>query len=281
MPFAVPGPPTTYLDSVTAKNQKLAVRIWKPSSSVVSISILIPDLGWHSGYFDGLAARLNRNGILCVAYDPLHTGYSNTGPSLSAVHVMNRSEWLDDLELVMQYAQKLVYGRNLPLFLLAEGHTVHHVLAVTVELSKYKISGVIGLSPLFVPASLWQFLLACCCCSKRAVPLPVPPLANQIGHIDWLQTVQFDPRVASVPQVTATTYGILRQLQAQSRSSNVPLLVISSRTLSNKPPILKLLNRTESVVHWTDTKVRTLLDHRQSTDLVKDSVAEWMTSKSR
>lgn len=267
MPFAVPGPPTTYL-----ADNKLAVRVWKPTSSLIKqICLLLPDLGWHAGYYAGLAARLNRDGALCVGYDPAGTGYSNTG--------QQPDEWLDDLGAVLLYAQKLVHnGRTLPLFLLAEGYRVHHVLCASAVLSlksKYNITGVIGLSPLFLPASLWNALLACCCCcGDRSVPLPTD---QTIGHIDWRQTVQWDPRVLKVPHVQ---YAAQRQVQRARPNTDVPLFLLAPRTASNKDAIQAVLaQHNRSKVHWTDsTGWRTLLDVRVATDRVKDAVAEWMAS---
>lgn len=104
--YSVPGPPPADIpeedELVSFRGSRLAVRTWFPvgSSGATSDSVgngvgkkkeeedqggvpsavclLVHGRGWHSGYYEGLAGRLNRCNVAVVAYDQAGQGYSSS-----------------------------------------------------------------------------------------------------------------------------------------------------------------------------------------------------------
>ena len=101
MPFAVPEPPSNctnrwrrqectglpaqrhslghpHLGSLLANNNQHTTNNSSSSNTktIRAVCLLVHAEGWHSGYFAGLAGRLNREGIYCAAYDQTGMGYS-------------------------------------------------------------------------------------------------------------------------------------------------------------------------------------------------------------
>jgi alpha-beta hydrolase superfamily lysophospholipase len=234
MPFLVPPPPPPVIDRGVLSRGKtpLATRLWRPSSGrVTAVAVLVHAHGWHSGYFEGLAGRLNRDDILVVAYDQVGQGYSKS-PHGKAHGVATFGHWVHDVLAAAAWALQQVPTQpspgneaTPPLFLVGESLGGVQVLAAGLDQRLQRrynvtISGVVVLgalleiNPALLPSKPVMALLTMLskCCPAWSVPGGVNVKAAALddacfGNREWAETARLDSVVPSLdpgPTTTAT-----------------------------------------------------------------------------
>lgn len=306
MPFVVPTPPVpAAIPLVSPRGAKLATRVWKPASGKIrAICLLVHGSGWHSGYFEGLAGRLNRDGIFVAAYDLVGMGYSEPEPGAPAgcIHVANFSDWVEDVFAAAVWAkQQSGATSETPFFLLGESFGGLQVLAAGLDsqLQQFygvELAGVValgamlqvcpGLLPPRLVIQLMSMMVVCCPRLKIPATDTSATFDEAFGNREWAATARQDPAV--VVSLHPTLAGAISMIAAgekvasRAKQFNIPLLAIHAvkDCRTECQAMMKFVDQVGRSAEgmWIDntTGHQLLQDHKEVTETVKDKVAEWI-----
>lgn len=310
MPFAIPHPPKALEPAlISPSGAKLATRLWLPWSSgrnVKAICLLVSGEYLHSGYFEGLAARLNREGIVVVAYDPASMGYSESEHGATdCFHIDSMDCWIEDVFAAAVWAkERTKASSNTPVFLVGESVGGIQVLAAALDRKaqtdhKVTVSGVVTLSAMLEPAPgllpsrvvIKMLSLFSPCFPQLKLPPPevIPNFDDVFGNREWALTARTDPMVRMVPRPTLSAAKAMiigaERIESKAKTLEIPLLAIhaikDSRAVFSA--MQKLVDRvgTKAEGFWIeDTSGHQLLqDHREVTERVKEKVATWIAGQ--
>lgn len=318
MPFLVPAAPPAPLAPplFSPRGARLATRVWTPATAaaapgaaVRAVCLLVHGLGWHSGYFEGLAGRLNRDGILVVAYDLVGMGYSEAEPGAPAgcIHVMEFGDWVEDVFSAAVWARQHVAKTttaNVPFFLLGESFGGLQVLAAGLDKQQQQLHGVnfagvvtlgalLQIGPDIRPSkhlvSVMKLLVVCC----PRLKLPATDMAETFdeafGNKEWAVTARKDSFIKVSPQLTlAAAVSIVAtgdKVAAQAKQFDIPLLGIHSvrDCRTDCHAVQQFVDQAGGLAEgmWIEntTGHQLLQDHRDVTEAVKNKVAEWIVKQ--
>jgi alpha-beta hydrolase superfamily lysophospholipase len=312
MPFTVPSPPVPAASPlVSPRGAKLATRVWSPAYSVghdnydniQAVCLLVHGGGFHSGYFEGLAGRLNRDGIFVAAYDQVCMGYSDPEPDAPAgyIHVKQFSDLVDDVFAAAVWAQQQAGDAATPFFLLGESFGGLQVLAAGLDKKRLEfygveLAGVVTLGAvlevgpgLLPPKPVIQLLKVLAVCFPR-LKMPATDFSatfdEAFGNREWALTARKDPAVQVSPR--ATLAGAISMITAgelvasQGNQFHIPLLAIHAvkDCRADCEAVMKFVDQAGSSAEgfWLTNTVghQLLQDHKEVTEAVKDKVAEWI-----
>jgi alpha-beta hydrolase superfamily lysophospholipase len=312
MNFAIPHPPKQLEPAlISPRGAHLATRLWLPWSSgrnVKAICLLVSGEYLHSGYFEGLAGRLNREGIVVVAYDLVGTGYSGTEPgshTTECFHIDSMDCWIEDVFAAAVWAKERVKAsENTPMFLLGESVGGIQVLAAALDRKaqtehKVKVSGVIALSAMMEPAPgllpsrfvIKMLSLFSPCFPQLKLPPPevIPNFDEAFGNRDWALAARTDPMVPMVPRPTLSTARAMitgaERIELKAKSFELPILAIHALKDSRAvfTAVQKLVDRVGSRAEgrWIEetTGHHLLQDHREVSEQVKEKIATWIAGQ--
>ena len=311
MNFAIPLPPKQLEPAlISPRGAQLATRLWLPWSSgrnVKAICVLVSGEYLHSGYFEGLAGRLNREGIVVVAYDLVGTGYSGIEGSnaTDCFHVESIDCWIEDVFAAAVWAKERVKAsENTPMFLLGESVGGIQVLAAALDRQaqtehKVKISGVIALSAMLEPVAgllpsrfvIKMLSVFSPCFPQLKLPAPdaIPSFDDTFGNRDWALAARTDPAVPMMPRPTLSAARAMitgaERIEAKAKSFDIPILAIHAikdcRAVFTA--VQKLVDRVGSNAEglWIEetTGHQLLQDHREVSEQVKEKVATWIAGR--
>lgn len=305
MPFCVPEPPKNIEPPlVSLRGARLATRLWFPASrDVKAIYLIVHGAGWHSGYYEGLAGRLNRDGILCAAYDQVCMGYSDPEPGTPQgyIHIRNCNYLVDDLFLAAEWAierAKTMTDKELPFFLLGESSGGLQVLAAALDTKLQtfhgvKLKGVLTLgallrmAPGLGPPDIVIKLLAILCPCFPTMKVPHADMSSTFddafGDKEWSLTARMDKAVMLSPMPTLATAISMQvcaeRIASQAKSLKVPMLAIHAvkDCRADFGAVQKFVDQANAEGYWIEetTGHQLLQDRKEVTDRVKNKIAEW------
>lgn len=308
MPFSIPQPPKQIEPAlVSPRGAHLATRLFMPSSRsrhVQAICLIVSGEILHSGYFEGLAGRLNREGIAVVAYDTVCTGYSDLEPDAQpgCFHIDSIDCWVEDIFAAAVWARERTKASNhTPFFLLGESLGGVQVLAAALDMKAQaqhdvKLSGVIALGALIEPAPgflpsraiIKMLSLFSPCFPQLKLPAPKvsPNFDDAFGSREWALTARADPMVQIIPKPTlAAALSMINgaeRIESRAKTLDLPLLAIHSVNDSRAvfAAVQKVVDRVGSKAEclWIEdtTGHQLLQDHREVTERVKEKIANWI-----
>jgi alpha-beta hydrolase superfamily lysophospholipase len=312
MNYKIPDPPSpSNYPLVSPRGAKLATRIW-PVSKPRALVLLTHSGGWHSGYFEQLAQRLNQDNLFVAAYDRVCMGYSDPEPRAPTgyVHIHEFDDYVEDLWEAVRWAQLEVgdvVGREaaseLPIFLLGESLGGLEVLSA--GLDKYSservsLAGVVILgaalqvNPSLLPPNCVIRLLSFLAPYYPRVKMPGIDMSasfdENFGDKKWAEIARSDSAVQVSPRSTlafavsmaATGDGI-----AELASDwHLPLLAVHAfdDCKAQFEAVHKFVDqvgpaRAEGFWISGTTGHQLLQDRAEVTKRVMDKVASWITSK--
>jgi alpha-beta hydrolase superfamily lysophospholipase len=156
---------------------------WKPKGTARGKVVLVHGYLEHSGRYEELGGVLTAAGFEVLAYD--QRGHGRSGGRRS--YIDRFSQYLDDLDLMLAEAERLVPG--VPAFLL--GHSLGGLVVTMHVLDRRpKIAGVVLSSPLFrvkVKVAAWKLLAG-------QIASRIYPAFSEPANLDAL--VARDPEIA-------------------------------------------------------------------------------------
>jgi len=308
MPFSIPQPPKQIEPAlVSPRGAHLATRLWMPSCRhVKAVCLLVSGECLHSGYFEGLAGRLNREGIAVAAYDLVCTGYSDSEPCCAqsgCFHIESIDCWVEDIFAAAVWAKERAKASNYtPFFLLGESLGGMQVLAAALDSKNaqaqhdVKFSGVIALSALIEPAPgllpsraiIKMLSLFSPCFPQLKLPAPevTPNFDDAFGNSEWALTARADPMVRIVPKPTlAAALSMIKgaeRIESRAKTLDLPLLAIHA-VKDNRAvfaAVQQVVDRVGSKAEglWIEntTGHQLLQDRREVTERVKEKIANWI-----
>lgn len=319
MAFTVPTPPVPAESPlVSPRGARLATRVWRPAYSSTSSSgdnkndikavcLLVHGGGFHSGYFEGLAGRLNREGIFVAAYDQVCMGYSDPEPDAPAgcIHVKQFSYFVDDLFAAAVWAQQQACAAPAtPFFLLGESFGGLQVLAAGLDKELQNVYSVTlagvgtlgallqvgpGLLPPKPVIRLLSILNVCCPRLKMPATDMSATFDEAFGDREWALTARSDPAVQLSPQATlAGAISMIatgEQVALQANRFDIPLLAVHAvkDCRADCQAVMKFVDQAgssaEGVWLGNTTGHQLLQDHKEVTEAVKDKVADWISER--
>ena len=251
--YAIPEPPSpTKYKLVSPRGAHLATRIWKPSSSKPTcLILLVHGGGWHSGYFDAFAKRLNSDvGAFVASYDQVSCGYSDREPDSppNCVFIRSLDDLVEDVFAAVEWA-KLEVGdvtkEEVPIFLLGESWGAPQVMtaAFYAPEQNLKVAGVISLGGMIrVGDSILPpaFIVKLICWMAVYYPKTVlsgmdteSTFDDAFGDKKWARTARADPKVvinlAPALSSVAAMLSAGDYLLANASKFPVPFLAIHSK----------------------------------------------------
>jgi alpha-beta hydrolase superfamily lysophospholipase len=212
--YAIPEPPTPNKHKLESpRGAHLATRIWKPTSKPQCLVLFVHGSGWHSGYFDVIAKRLNTAvGAFVAAYDQVSCGYSDMEPGSpkNTMFVHSMDDLVEDMFAALAWAEsKLdeVTKEDLPVFLIGESWGAPQVMTAAFYASEQnmKLAGVISLGGAvkvgdsLLPPSIVVNVL---CWLARYYPKTAMPgvdtestFDDAFGDKKWARTARADPKI--------------------------------------------------------------------------------------
>lgn len=318
LPFVhkIPDPPVpTAYKLESPRGAKLATRVWAPPSSTSTPStaspprallLLIHGYGWHSGYFDELAHRLNQQNIFCASYDQACHGYSEPEPHAPKgyVHVASFDDWVEDLFAAAVWArQECGYSESIvPLFLLGESLGGLQVLEAALQSKFYgvRISGVITLgavlqvNPSLLPPKPVLKVLSFLAPYYPRLKMPVDGRLDAtydeaFGDQEWAKLTRQDTHVLHAPATTlAGAVAVLDTAPAVASKAtefSCPLLAFHAKfdSRTSAEPMRQFLQQRNGIPEsdatgvWINSAGHQLLqDRRDITVSVMEQIAQWI-----
>ena len=314
--YKVPEPPkATHYPLTSPRGARLATRVWRPTTArrpPRALVLLVHSGGMHSGYFDGLARRLNQDNIFCGAYDQVSHGYSDAEPGSpsrggGAIHVHEFEDYVEDVLCAAEWIRKEADENDkVPLFLLGEAMGGLEVLSAVLDVSTRRaygaqennnIAGVIVLNAMLklsagiVPPKPMIKILNCLAFYYPKMTMPTSDLSDSFdgmfGDERWAETARNDPVVKVPPRLTLTTAMAVMQtgesvLQA-AREFRLPLLAIHAVRdprcqFEATQQFVDQVGPTYAVGYWVeDASGHLLLQDRPSVSIrVMEKIAEWI-----
>jgi len=311
MPFSIPDPPKKIEPALfSPRGPHLATRLWFPSNGQCkAICLIVSGETMHCGYFEGLAGRLNRDGIVCVAYDMVSTGYSecepDAPPGKGYFHVEKMEAWIDDIFTAAVWSTERVRASDeTPLYFLGESLGGIQVLAAALDRKIHerydvKVSGVIALGALIEPGpgllpsafliKLLSLFSPCFRQLKMPAPENIPNFDDTFGNKEWALTARSDPavQISARPTLAAALSMINCSEKVVSNAKTFPYPVLLVHAVNDSRAVFSATQKFVDQVgsnaegFWIQntTGHQLLQDHREVTERVKNKVAEWIVNQ--
>lgn len=251
--YPIPEPPTVSVHKLKSpRGAHLATRIWKPTSKPKCIILLVHGSGWHSGYYNAFAKRLNTNvGAFVMSYDQPGCGYSDREPGSppNCTHIRSMDDLVEDVFAALAWTKlelaKLYQDTALPVFLLGESFGAPQVMKAAFYAAEQniKLTGVISLAGLVrVGDSILPpaFVVNSICWLAKYYPKTImrgvdtqSTFDDAFGDKKWARTARADPKI--VLQVAPTLSSVATTLSAgdyileNAIHFPVPILAIHAR----------------------------------------------------
>jgi alpha-beta hydrolase superfamily lysophospholipase len=318
--YKIPDPPPpSQFKLLSPRGAQLATRVWSCNSNnntkkPRALVLLVHGYGFHSGYFDELAKRLNREGLFCASFDQVCQGYSESEPGApyGYIHVNSFDDWVADIYAALTWAQSECGGYDkddLPVFFLGESLGGLQVLEAAMQSKAYGVQlaglitsgAVLQVHPdLLPPAPIIKLLTWIApCFPKLKMPNDAKLEASYdvaFGDVEWARVTRLDSKVQIAPKSTlAGAVGVLTtgpKIMARAANSSdanttfpCPLLALHAKGDSRvdiKPMMtfVDQLGPEKAQGFWVDSTGHQLFqDQREVTLIVLDMIASWIDSQ--
>lgn len=303
--YKIPDPPApTQFKLESPRGAKLATRTWPCKKKPQALVLLIHGYGFHSGYFDELARRLNQEDLFCASYDQVCQGYSDSEPQAPEgyVHVNSFDDWIDDIFAALSWAQSECGYKELPVFFLGESMGGLEVLEAAMQSKYYGVSltgvitsgAVLQVHPDLLPPAPVVKLLSFLAPYYPKLKMPndarmEASYDSAFGDVEWAHITRLDDKVLKAPKSTlAVSVGVLTtgpNLIQNVAAFPCPLLAIHAKgdTRVSVEPMMKFVDQLgpdKAQGMWVDSAGYQLFqDKRDVTLVVMDMIATWIVAQ--
>jgi alpha-beta hydrolase superfamily lysophospholipase len=266
--------------------------------------LLVHGYGYHSGYFDELARRLNQEGVFCAAFDQVGHGYSDPEPGAPEgfVHVNSFDDWVEDVFAALTWAKSECGYSDLPTFLFGESMGGLQVLEAAMQSKFYGVSlagvittgAVLQVHPSVLPPKPIVKLLTFLAPYYPRLKMPNDSRLEAgydgaFGDPEWARLTRADVRIMKAPKSTlAAAAAVLStgpNVQGNAGSFPCPLFAIHAKgdTRVSIEPMKMFVDRLgpeKAQGLWVDSDGHQLLqDKREVTSTILDMVAGWIVEQ--
>jgi alpha-beta hydrolase superfamily lysophospholipase len=262
----------------------------------------------HSGYFEALARRLNREGVYCAAYDQVGHGYSEPEPFAPEgfVHVNSFDDWVEDAFSALTWAKSECGYADLPTFLFGESMGGLQVLEAAMQSKFYGVAlagvvttgAILEVHPSVLPPKPIVKLLTFLAPYYPRLKMPNDSRLEAgydgaFGDPEWARLTRADDRVMKAPKSTlaaaaavlSTGPNLMDSVLQNAGSFPCPLLAIHAKgdTRVSIEPMKMFVDRLgpdKAQALWVDSDGHQLLqDKPEVTSAILEVVAGWIVAQ--